>query len=163
MRLPKFEYKKATHLEEALTIYRHYDGRALYLAEGTDIIARMKLRLEKPVAIIDLKGIKELQGIREEAAYVTIGALTTLYELKQNDIIKRYFPALWAALELTSCETLQIRGTLGGNLLQETRCLFYNQSEFWRNAAGDCLKTGGEKCMVVGGIDVSQTTVVILR
>ena len=63
---------------------------------------------------------------------------------------REYFPALREALEATSCETLQMRGTVGGNLLQDTRCLFYNQSEFWRRAKGPCVKTGGDSCHVTG-------------
>lgn len=151
MRLPKFEYKKAVHLEEALGLYSHYEERAVFLAGGTDIVPRMKLRLEKPVAVIDLKGVRELEGIRKRTAHIRIGALTSLYEVKQDSLIKEHFPSLWEALEATSSEMLQMRGSLGGNLLQETRCLNYNQSEFWRDAMGHCLKVGGEECKVVGG------------
>ena len=151
MKLPKFEYKKAEDLKEALAFYSYYNGRSLFLAGGTDIIPRLKLRLQRPVALIDLKGVKDLQGIKRKDGYVRIGSLVTLYELKQFKLIKKCFPALWEALDGTSCETLQMRGTLGGNLIQDTRCLFYNQSQLWRDAGDYCLKMGGKKCNVVGG------------
>ena len=63
MILPKFEYRRPKSIEEALALYSSYEGRALYLAGGTDLVPRMKLRLRKPVAVIDLKGIEELKGI----------------------------------------------------------------------------------------------------
>lgn len=151
MILPKFEYRKARTVEEALALWSFYDGRALYLAGGTDLVPRLKLRLQKPVAVIDLKGVEALQGVTEEREWIRVGSLTTLYELKESEPVREFYPALREALEATSCETLQIRGTIGGNLLQEVRCLFYNQSEFWRRAKGFCLKVGGERCNATGG------------
>lgn len=151
MRLAKFAYKRAKDLEEAFSFYRGFDGKAFFLAGGTDLIPRLKLRMQEPAALVDLKGIKELQGIKREKGFVRIGSLVKLYDLKHTQNIRGSFPALWDALEATSCETLQMRGTLGGNLLQETRCLFYNQSHFWRSAANDCLKMGGEQCNAIGG------------
>jgi len=151
MILPQAEYRKARSVEEALALFYHYEGRAAFLAGGTDLIPRMKLRLAKPLALIDLKGIEELRGVREEGDWVRIGPLTTLYDLRAEELIREEYPALFESLEATSCETLQMRGTIGGNLLQESRCLFYNQSEFWRKAKGFCLKMGGERCNATGG------------
>lgn len=151
MILPRFEYRKAKSIEEALSLYNHYQGKALYLAGGTDLIPRIKLRLEKPLAVIDLKPIEELKKIREDSQSLKIGPLLSIFELCQNKTIKSMFPALWEAGDKTSCETLQMRGTVGGNLLQDTRCLFYNKSEFWRRAKGFCLKMKGEKCHVTMG------------
>ncbi len=151
MILPQAEYRKARSVEEALALFHHYEGRAAFLAGGTDLIPRMKLRLAKPLALIDLKGIEELRGVREEGDWVRIGPLTTLYDLRAEELIREECPALFESLEATSCETLQMRGTIGGNLLQESRCLFYNQSEFWRKAKGFCLKMGGERCNATGG------------
>ena len=151
MRLTEFAYKRARDLEEAFTLYGHFEEKAFFLAGGTDLVPRLKLRMQKPAALIDLKGVKELQGIKRKEGFVRIGSLVKLYDLKRTQDIRASFPALWEALEVTSCETLQMRGTLGGNLLQETRCLFYNQSRFWRNAADDCLKMGGDKCNAIGG------------
>lgn len=151
MILPQAEYRRSRSVEEALALFYHYEGRAAFLAGGTDLIPRMKLRLAKPLALIDLKGIEELRGVREEGDWVRIGPLTTLYDLRAEELIREEYPALFESLEATSCETLQMRGTIGGNLLQESRCLFYNQSEFWRKAKGFCLKMGGERCNATGG------------
>jgi 4-hydroxybenzoyl-CoA reductase subunit beta len=150
MKLPKFLYFRPKTIEEALATFTAYDGNAVYLAGGTDLIPRMKLKLKKPTAVIDLKGIGELKNVRLEDHKVVIGPLVTLFELSKTPMIKERFPALFEALMSTSCETLQMRGTIGGNILQDTRCLFYNQSEFWRKAKGACLKTAGERCHVTG-------------
>ena len=149
MILPKFEYKKAKSVAGALALYKDLNGKAQYLAGGTDLIPRVKLRLQAPAAIIDLKGIEELRTISRGDGWFVIGANVTLFHLKNDPVVKEYFPALHESLEATSCETLQMRGTIGGNILQETRCLQYNKSLEWRTARGFCFKMGGEACNVV--------------
>ena len=149
MILPKFEYMKAENIAKAIAFHESYNGKARYLAGGTDLIPLMKLRLSTPMAIIDLKGIEELSTISHQGGLITIGANVTLFELKNNDTVKEYFPVLYESLDKTSCETLQMRGTIGGNILQGTRCLLYNKSMEWRTARGFCFKMGGETCNVV--------------
>jgi len=149
MILPKFEYKKAENIAKAIAFYESYNGQVRYLAGGTDLIPLVKLRLSTPMAIIDLKGIEELKAISHQGGSLVIGANVTLFELKNNDTVKEYFPALYESLDATSCETLQMRGTIGGNILQGTRCLFYNKSLEWRTSRGFCYKMGGETCNVV--------------
>jgi len=111
----------------------------------------MKLGLEKPKAVIDLKRIVPLKTVEDQGDWIRIGPLARIFDLKQNDLVREYFPVLEASLQATSCESLQMRGTIGGNLLQNSRCLFYNQSEFWRKSKGFCLKMGGESCNAVPG------------
>ena len=123
--------------------------RREYLAGGTDLIPLVKLRLSTPAAVIDLKGIEALKTITRQDGWLTVGANVTLFDLKNDPLVKEYFPALYQSLEATSCETLQMRGTIGGNILQDTRCLLYNQSLEWRTARGFCFKMGGESCNVV--------------
>jgi len=149
MILPRFDYKKAEDIASAIALYESSKGQARYLAGGTDLIPLVKLRLSTPVAIIDLKGIKQLKTISREGGHLLIGANVTLFELKNHAMVKEYFPALHESLDATSCETLQMRGTIGGNLLQNTRCLLYNKSLAWRKARGFCYKMGGETCNVV--------------
>jgi len=149
MILPKFEYNKAENIAEAIAFYESYNGQVLYLAGGTDLIPLVKLRLSTPMAIIDLKGIEELKTISHQGRSLVVGANVTLFELKNNDMVRDYFPVLHESLDKTSCETLQMRGTIGGNILQGTRCLLYNKSLEWRTALGFCFKMGGETCNVV--------------
>jgi 4-hydroxybenzoyl-CoA reductase subunit beta len=147
----KFEFRSPKDVEEAVRLYREFQGEAVYLSGGTDLVPRMKLGLEKPKAVIDLKRIVPLTTIEDQGDWIRIGSLARIFDLKQNNLVRDYFPALEASLEATSCESLQMRGTIGGNLLQNSRCLFYNQSEFWRRSKGFCLKMGGENCNAVPG------------
>ncbi len=151
MIMPKFEYRKADSVTAAIALFEGFKGQASYLAGGTDLIPRVKSRLAMPAAVIDLKGIEALRTISRQGGALVIGANTTLFELKNDATVKEYFPALQASLEATSCEALQMRGTIGGNILQNTRCLFYNQSLAWRTARGLCFKMGGEICNAAPG------------
>jgi len=147
----KFEFKSPKDVEEAVRLYREFQGEAVYLSGGTDLVPRMKLGLEKPKTVIDLKRIAPLTAVEDQGDRIRIGALARIFDIKQNDIVRDSFPAFEASLDATSCESLQMRGTIGGNLLQNSRCLFYNQSEFWRRSKGFCLKMGGESCNAVPG------------
>ena len=147
----KFEFKSPKDVEEATRLYREFQGEAVYLSGGTDLVPRMKLGLEKPRAVVDLKRIVPLTTVEDQGGWIKIGPLSRIFDLKQNDFVRDYFPALKASLEATSCESLQMRGTIGGNLLQNARCLFYNQSEFWRRSKGFCMKMGGETCNAIPG------------
>ncbi len=149
MILPKFDYKKARSIAEAIDLYRRFDGQARYLAGGTDLVPLLKQRLALPAAVIDLKQIDELRSLSGSDGWLTIGAAVTLFELKNHPAVKGHFPVLYESLDATSCETLQMRGTVGGNILQNTRCLLYNKSAEWRAARGLCYKMGGETCNVV--------------
>ena len=149
MILPNFEYKKAQSVSGAIDLYKEFKGEALYLAGGTDLVPLIKLRLQQPSAVIDLKDIEELKGISQADGWLVIGPNATLFDLKKDPSVKENFPALYESLETTACETLQMRGTIGGNILQDTRCLEFNKSLEWRTARGFCYKMGGETCNVV--------------
>jgi 4-hydroxybenzoyl-CoA reductase subunit beta len=149
MILLKFEYKKPKTIKKALQLYHVNGDNAVYLSGGTDLVPRMKHRLVRPSVVIDLKNITGLDKIELSRSWLKVGANVTLYELKNHPFVKDALPALADSLEATACETLQMRGTIGGNVLQNTRCLFYNKSDEWRKAKGFCLKMGGQVCNVV--------------
>ncbi len=151
MILRKFEYLRPASIKEALELYDKFEGGAVYLSGGTDLVPRMKLGLERPSAVIDIKQIAPLKRVEDQGEWVKIGSLVPLFDLRQEGWVVDNFPALKASLDATSCETLQMRGTIGGNLLQNSRCLFYNQSVFWRKSKGFCFKMGGDKCNAVPG------------
>lgn len=151
MILPEFEYKKPKVIKKALQLFQANRGDAVYLSGGTDLVPRIKQRLEKPSIVIDLKNISSLNKIELSRSWLKIGANVTIYELKNHPFVKDNLPALADSLEATACETIQMRGTIGGNVLQNTRCLFYNKSDEWRKAKGYCLKMGGQVCNAVKG------------
>jgi len=153
MRLPKFEHLQPESLEEALDLLSEHGEEAKVIAGGTDLLVSMKQRLLTPVYLLNLKGLTELDFIRDGNERLRIGALTRLTTIIKSPLVREKFPVLAQAAGYVSAPPLQNMGTLGGNLCLNTRCFFYNQSQFWRQARPPCFKTGGEVCHVVKGGD----------
>ncbi len=147
MRLSLFEYLEPKNLDETLSSLDEFKERAALLAGGTDLIVRMKQRLETPSCLIGLKSLDELRFIVEEGDIIRIGALTTLNEILQSATVLKLFSGLIQAISSVGAPTIQhFRVTIGGNLCQNTRCLYYNQSAFWRSGRQACHKAGGQIC-----------------
>ena len=148
MRLPNFEFHEPSTIKEALSILG--DGKDVHLlAGGTDLIPRMKFGLEQPKALISLKGVDGLGGIKAKGREVYIGAMTPLADLFSSALIKEAFPALHQAVEAVAAPPIWNRATLGGNIFQNSRCFFYNQSRVWRVERPPCAKAGGTVCHAV--------------
>lgn len=122
-----------------------------FLAGGTDVIVNKFQNNDESTCLIDLTGIEELKQIFVEENFLKIGSLVRLDELKKNAAIRESFPALLQAAHSVASPLLRKTATLGGNLLCENRCTFYNQSEWWREAVGYCLKCDGDICIATGG------------
>ena len=147
MRLPAFKYLEPGNLEEALEFLSNHGEQATVLAGGTDLIVRMKQRLAQPAFVISLKNLHDLNYIRQEKGLLRIGAMTPLNTISGSEIIKTHFPALTQAVGQIGSPPIQhFRGTIGGNLCLQTRCLYYNQSAFWRSGRTRCHKDSGETC-----------------
>ena len=123
-------------------------GDAMYIAGGTDLIPNMKHRLFEPGHIIALKGIGGLKGFDVENGHLRIGAAETLASVATRDEVRARFPALAEAAAHVAGPQLRNAGTIGGNVCLDTRCTYYNQSAFWREALGYCLKKDGDVCHV---------------
>lgn len=120
----------------------------MYVAGGTDLVPNMKHRLFEPGHLVALKGIEALQGIREEDGFLRIGSAETLTAVSGNPQVRGHFPALARAAAHVAGPQLRNAGTIGGNVCLDTRCTYYNQTEFWREALGYCLKKDGDVCHV---------------
>ncbi|TEU21782.1 MAG: hypothetical protein E3J21_01645 [Anaerolineales bacterium] len=153
MRLPKFEHLQPESLEEALDLLSEHGEEVKVIAGGTDLLVSMKQRLLTPRYLLSLKELAELDFIEEDKGRVRIGALTRLTTLIKSPLVQEKFPVLAQVAGYVAAPPLQNMGTLGGNLCLNTRCFFYNQSQFWRQARPLCFKTGGEMCHVVKGGD----------
>ena len=152
MRLPKFEHLQPESLEEALELLAEYGEQAKVIAGGTELLVSMKHGLLAPSFLVNLKEILELNFIAYDGEKgLRIGALTKLATLITSPVIRESFAVLSRAASLVSAPPLQQMGTLAGNLCLDTRCLYYNQSRFWRQARPRCYKTGGDTCHVVKG------------
>jgi len=145
-----FKLASPASVEDAVRLWNDRRGQAMYLAGGGDVADMLKRHLARPALLIDLKGISSLQGIRAnftgpEPGF-TLGALTTLREVAEDEGIQRYLPAL--AMAASRVATPQIRnvGTVGGNLLQENRCPYYRGE--W-----NCYRKGGMHCYADHGFN----------
>jgi 4-hydroxybenzoyl-CoA reductase beta subunit len=150
MRLPRFEHLQPESLEEALDLLSEHGEEAKVIAGGTDLLVSMKHRLFTPRYLLNLKGLEQ-DFIEEGKESLRIGALSRLTTIIKSPLVQEKFPVLAQAASYVSAPPLQNMGTLGGNLCLNTRCFFYNQSQFWRQARPLCFKTGGETCHVVKG------------
>ena len=101
-----------------------------------------------PPVLIDVNGVAELRGIEADARGLAIGAAATLAEVAAHPGVARHYPVVAQAAGHIAGPTQRNMGTVGGNLCLDTRCIFYNQSEWWRDANRHCLKTTGTICHV---------------
>jgi len=143
----QFRVVSPASVEAAVAAQReHADSR--FLAGGTDAIVNLRRGLGHADVLIDLNGVRELGGVSCTTAGARIGAGVTLVELARNaDIAGRYAAITAAALGVAGPGHRNI-ATVGGNLCLDTRCVYYNQSEWWRRANSYCLKYGGDICHV---------------
>ena len=149
LRLPRFRYVEPTSVEEALRLRSEAGPDAMYVAGGTDVYPNMKRRHQTPATVISLSAIRELSAISGGPRDgMTIGAGVTLTALAAHPIVARQYRAVAEAAELVSTPLLRNMGTIGGNLLLDTRCNYYNQTYEWRKAIDFCMKRDGEICWV---------------
>lgn len=147
LRLPDFKYLEPANLQEALELLATHRDQAAILAGGTDLVVRMKNGLTHPGFLISLKKVRELNHILEKEHFLTIGAMTPLASILESEFIRSSFPALYQATSLIGAPPIQrFRGTIGGNLCLDTRCLYYNKSSLWRAGRTRCHKDNGETC-----------------
>jgi len=152
MSLPSFEVIRPRTLDAAVDAFGQFGEDAQLVAGGTDLIPSMKQGLFSPAVLLDLKGIRDLDFIRFSAERgLEIGALTRITTMVESGVIARDFPALHEAARTIASPLLRNMGTLGGNLCLDTRCLYYNQSGFWRESLGYCIKKDGTVCHVAPG------------
>lgn len=145
------KYILATTVQEAIEQAVANKGNFKYLAGGTDVMVNRFQGNETSGCLIDITKIAELKGITKQGDFLRIGALEILEELKFNTIIKDEFPMLIEAALSVGSPLIRKTATIGGNVLCENRCLFYNQSEWWRESIGYCLKCEGDICIATGG------------
>lgn len=148
MRLPKFEYVEPKDIREASSILLKEPGAEI-LAGGTDILVNMKHRVHVPSLIVNIKKIPGLDYIRKEDGMLKIGALTPLKRISGNPDVIRDSPSLAQAASSVGSYHHQTMGTVGGNVCQQNRCKYFNQSKWWRSSRELCFKAGGETCYVV--------------
>ena len=147
--LPRFEWIQPRTLDQLLDHLAAHPGDSLMVAGGTDAVPNLKHRLHDPRYLVHIGQVRELKFVREQADGLHLGPLVTLTRLSREPSVTRDFPSLARAASLVAGPQLRNMGTLGGNLCLDTRCTYYNQTYFWREALGFCLKKDGTVCHVV--------------
>lgn len=148
LRLHQYAYHRPTTLNSALRLLAAED--TMPIAGGTDLVPNMKHRLFTPDHLVALGGVPDLHGIQigPSGDELWIGAAETLTAVSRHELVRRHFPSLAEAAGKVAGPQIRNRGTIGGNLCLDTRCTYYNQTHFWRQALGFCLKKDGDVCHV---------------
>jgi len=146
--MPAFNLLRPETLDQLVEMRQQMPDARL-LAGGTDLVPNIRRGIERPPAVIDLNGVDELATIAVDAdGGLRIGAAVTLAAVGRSEAVNAGWPVLAVAAETVAGPTHREVATVGGNLCLDTRCVYYNQSEWWRNANDFCLKKDGSVCHV---------------
>ena len=145
------EYYKVVSVAQAISLLAKHQDKAAILAGGSDLLGMMKdgiegPKLKMPQHVIDIKGIKELNSIKETKGGLKIGAATTLSDILYASLIASKYPLLSQAASEVAVPQIRNVGTLGGNLCQRPRCWYFR-----RNLFRECLRKGGGDCYATAG------------
>ncbi|HCX28664.1 MAG TPA: 4-hydroxybenzoyl-CoA reductase, partial [Blastocatellia bacterium] len=152
MRLPKFEYRVPREVAEAVKIMAGSGPEGQFVAGGTDLYPNMKRRQQTPKTVISVMRVPELNQITGDGkSGIRIGASVTLTDIVEHPLINRDYPVVAHAAHTISTPILRNMGTIGGNLLLDTRCNYYDQNYEWRKGINFCLKKDGDICWVAPG------------
>src|SRR5579885_503311 len=145
--LPDFRVLTPTTLDEAIAARARFP-EARPLGGGTDLVVNIRRGIVTPPVLIDLNRVRDLHTLEADADALEIGASVRLCEIATHPDIVKHYPVLAQAAAHIAGPTHRIMCTVGGNLCLDTRCIYYNQSEWWRSANHHCLKTTGTICHV---------------
>ncbi|MCW5773773.1 MAG: FAD binding domain-containing protein [Rhodospirillaceae bacterium] len=146
--LHAFDVIRPRNVAEMLAARKAHPASRL-IGGGTDLLVNIRRGIEKPPVLIDTTLLDELRGIEADANGIAVGASTKLADLALHPAVLKHYPAIAAAADSIAGPTHRNMGTVGGNICLDTRCIYYNQSEWWRGANDHCLKTElGQMCHV---------------
>jgi xanthine dehydrogenase YagS FAD-binding subunit len=120
-----FEYVSPTTKAQAVSLLGSNWGQTEILAGGTDLLALMKDDVVTPKRLVNIKDIKDLQGVTYNARGLHIGALNNLGDLADDAKVRKNYPALADALLEAASPQIRNMATLGGNLCQRPRCWYF--------------------------------------
>ncbi|MFQ5562710.1 MAG: 4-hydroxybenzoyl-CoA reductase subunit beta [Parvularculaceae bacterium] len=146
--MPEFSVARPNSLIDLMAARQAHPDACL-LAGGTDLIANIRRGIVAPEHLIELTNVAELQGVAAtDSGGLRIGAGVTLAALIEDARVQSDYPVVADAAREVAAATHREVATVGGNLCLDTRCVYYNQSEWWRGANDYCLKSRGEICHV---------------
>jgi len=145
--LAEFRLLRPKSLDDVLAA-RLAHPTSLLLGGGTDLIVNLRRGIVASPVLIDMNGVAELRTLAADGQGLAIGASVSLAQLARHPHVIDSYPVVAQAAASIAGPTQRHMGTVGGNLCLDTRCVFYNQSQWWRSANNHCLKTTGEVCHV---------------
>ena len=113
--MKRFEYFQPKSLDEAFALMEEHQGRARYIAGGTDVLVRLNQKAIQPDALISLRSLEELKGITRNGN-ITLGSMTLLRDIERDAIIAAQYPALTRAVGWLANPQVRNVATIGGNL-----------------------------------------------
>src|SRR5436190_21827093 len=134
-----FELLSPKSIDAAVEMASKYGSDAAFLAGGCDLLDQMKQQRNNPRFVINLKAVPGLRNFESGGQFVRLGALTTLGAIERNSELKQLLPALVQSATRVATPQIRNTGTLGGNLLQDSRCPYYRGP--WH-----CYRDGGIQC-----------------
>ena len=138
--IPPFELYQPAGVDDAVRLMDEYGSDGWVLAGGLDTFDWFKDRIKRPAAVIDLGGVDEIRGIASGAdGGLDIGAMTSLTDVAEHADVRGRYPLLAEAADLVATPQIRNQGTLGGNIVQDTRCWYYRSG--W-----PCYRAGGNIC-----------------
>lgn len=157
--MQRFSYVRPKSVEDALAAFAAAGPAARYIAGGTTLYDLMKLNVERPHAIIDVTAIQALGEVNTSGEVLRFGALATMSAVATDQTVSRDYPVLAEALWKAASQQLRNMATVGGNLLQRTRCMYFRNgaSGVSTGNAYPCNKREpGSGCAAIGGLDRGQ-------
>lgn len=152
MKLLPFDYVEPRTLRYACRLLERHRGQAVIIAGGSDLLQSLKHRLQAPRMLVDLGRISRLGDIAySKSKGLEIGARVTLRHLARDPVVRSNYPVLVQAASTVGTAQLQAMGTVGGNLCQNSLCLYYNRPPMMRLSLAPCHKLGGDLCHAVAG------------
>lgn len=152
--MQSFRYVRPATADEAVSAFAAAGADARFIAGGTTLYDLMKLGIERPSHLIDVATIRDLDRIETDGDRLRFEALAPMSSVASDTVVARDYPVLAEALSKAASQQLRNMATIGGNLLQRTRCLYF------RNGDGDvypCNKREpGSGCGAIGGLDRGQ-------
>lgn len=150
MHLPKFEHLSPSSMEEVARLLGEHGPQACLVSGGSDLFPRMKFGVARPDTVISLRGLPVAEPTLDEKGDLHLDALMTMADLIRSPTVKEKAPLLTEAASAVGSMEIRHMGTLGGNLCQESRCLYYNQTHTYQFVE-PCFKRGGDLCYLVRG------------
>ncbi|MBJ7338769.1 xanthine dehydrogenase family protein subunit M [Mycolicibacterium sp.] len=139
-----FAFTKASDEQAALTAGR---SGARYIAGGTTLVDLMRMTVERPDAVVDINALP-YRNLDLDGRSLRIGSLVRMADVAADERVRRQFPVITQALELSASAQLRNMASIGGNLMQRPRCLYF------RDVSANCNRRApGTGCAALGGVN----------